>query len=353
MPFTPIWKRNLGGRVSNPAPAGRLGGSTQQSPLNDPRSSAPAKQTNFTTSGKVITTESFTLGSAVSQGQTYPLPTLGDITSITMSLAETSVTGSGSVTLDYANIIDHITIANRNGTIFDNIPIRDPFANGLSPALYDLDTLFIQPVPTSVRSNQVAASTALSGALATLTIPGIRCCAEDGPWELTTYYNTVSSFGGTTGGVTALGGTNRIRVGYGDAGGYNTKFSYQTVPTLGTGDYHLETTGIIKNTLINQVLFQNISNGTAHLSYVDHFVINSHGMNIDTNLSEAEVVQGMTDKYNNAFGTKTLVPTAGGAAVNTQFTIGDSDEFIINVPTTAITNCQIVYQYLLPSGDAY
>lgn len=352
MPFTPIWKRNLGGRVSNPAPAGKLGGTTQHSPLSDPRAAAPAKSTNFTTSGKVITTESFTLGSAVTQGQTYPLPTLGDITSLTMSLSETSVTGSGSVTLDFANIIDHITIANRNGTTFDNIPVRDPFANGLNPAIYDLDTLFIQPTPTSVRSNHLAASTALSGSLATLTIPGIRCCAEDGPWEATVYYNAITSFGGTTGGVTALGGTNRIRVGYGDAGGYNTKISYQTIPTTGTGDYHLETTGIIKNTLINHVLLQNISAGTAHLSYLDHAVINSHGMNIDSNLSEAEIVQGMTDKFNNAFGTLTLVPTAGGAAINTQFTIGDSDEFILNWGTSA-SNVQVVYQYLLPAGDAY
>jgi hypothetical protein len=352
MPYTPIWKRNLGGRVSNPTPTGKLGSTAQHTAISEPRSPAPAKSTSFTTSGKVITTESFTLGSAVSQGQTYPLPTLGDITSITLTLSETSVTGSGSVTLDFANIIDHITIANRNGTIFDNIPIKDPFANGLNPAIDDLIPLFVKPTPTTHRTNQLAASTALSGNLATLTIPGIRCAAEDGPWEFTTYYNAITGFGGTTGGVTALSGTNRIRVGYGDAGGYNTKFSYQTIPTTGTGDYHLETTGIIKNTLINHVILENISAGTAHLAYLDHAVINSHGMNIDSNLSEYEIVQGMTDIYYNAFGALTLVPTAGGAAVNTQFTIGDSDEFILNWGTSA-SNVQVVYQYLLPSGDAY
>jgi hypothetical protein len=347
MPYYPKWgARVVGGRVTNPAPVGRLPAALQPYPQASPRAPAPAKDTSFNTSGKVIATEIMSLGAGIQQGQTFPLPTLGDITSLTMTLTETSVTGSGTATLDYANIIDHVIIRNRNGTPFDTIPIKAPNNGYLGQAIYDLDTAFIIPTNTAVRKNQLAASTAPSGFMATLTIPGVRCCAEDGPWEVETWYNSIAGFGGT--GLTALSLTNRIRVGYGDAGGYNTKFGYQTIPSTGTGDYHLETTGIVKNTLINNVFLQNMST----LTNLDHIVVNSHGMNIDTNLNEVEIVQAMTDRFYNAFGTLTLFPTAGPPAINGQFTIGDSDEFILNFATST-SNVQVLYQYLLPSGDAY
>ncbi len=346
MPFSPIWSRGLGGRVKNPAPTGRLGAVSQHSPITDPRAPAPAKSTSFVASSKVIATESMALGSSIQQGQTFPLPTLGDITSLAFTLTETAVTGSGTVTLDYANIIDHIVIRNRNGTPFNTIPIKDPTAAGLNPAIYDLDTLFIKPTPTTVRSNHIAANTAISGTLATITVPGIRCSAQDGPWEVEFWYNSNAGWGGT--GVTALTVNNTIKVNFGDAGGYNTKMAYQTVPTTGTGDYHLETTGIVKDTLLNHVLMQNVST----LSNLDHVVVNSRGSNVDTNLSEGMIVQGMTDNYYNAFGTKTLVPTAGPPAINTQFTIGSADEFITNWGTST-SNVQFVYAYLIPAGEAY
>jgi hypothetical protein len=349
MPFNPIWSgaRKLGGRAQR-ARQVSASGTPQRTTRSDPRAPSPAKPASFVTSGKVIATESMALGTGVQQGQTFPLPTLHDITSLTLTLSKTAVTGSGTVTLDYADIIDHVIIRNRNGTPYDTIPIRDPNNGGLNAALYDLDTLFIQPTPTSVRSNQLASATAVPASLCTLTIPGIRCTASDGPWEVEVWYNTVAGFGGT--GVTALTVNNRIRAGFGDAGGYNTKIAYQTIPTTGTGDYHLETSGIVKDTLLNHLLLENMT--ASHLAYLDHVVFNSHGMNIDTNLSEGEIVQAMQDNYYNAFGTQTLVPTAGPPAINGQFTIGDSDEAILNFGTS-VSNLQVVHQYLLPAGDAY
>jgi hypothetical protein len=352
MPFVP---RNpfsggstVGGRVTRPTQisGGGTGGQTNQKV--NPRAAAPAKPAAFVTSGKVIATENMALGTGLQQGQTFPLPTLGDITSLTLTLTKTAATGSATVTVDYANIIDHIIVRNRNGTPFDTIPIRDPNSAGLNPAVYDLDTLFIYPVPTTFRTNPLAASTAVPSSLCTLTIPGLRCSAVDGPWQVETWYAPLTNFSPT--GITALTVNNRIRAGFGDAGGYNSKFAYQTIPTTGTGDYHLETSGIVKNTLINQLLLENMT--ATHLAYLDHMVVNSHGSNIDTNLAEAEIVQGMTDNFYNAFGTQTLVPTAGPPAINGQFTIGDSDELIANFGTS-VSNLQVVYQYLLPAGDAY
>jgi hypothetical protein len=162
-----------------------------------------------------------------------------------------------------------------------------------------------------------------------------------------TWYNTIAGLGGS--GVTAVTVSNRIRAMFGDTIGpdgkkYNSKFAYQNIPSTGTGDYHLETQGIVKNTYINQLVLNNIST----LSNIDHFVVNSHGANVDTNLSEYEVAQAMRDQYYGSFGSKCLVPTA---ALSSQFTIGDSDELIINCGTT-LSNVGVNYQYLLPAGHA-
>lgn len=336
----------LGGRIQRPHPQG---GSAvvQPSQQSNPRAAAPAKPDAFNTSGRVITTESMALGGSVNQGQMFNLPIVGDIVGLHFTLSASSATGSGSVTVDWANAIEHITLANRNGNVFDTYPVADRGgAGGLNPSVYDFDTAFIKPTPTSVRSNTTAASTVLTGLTKTITLPGIRCAAVDGPWQLQVFYNSTTGFAGT--GVTAATISNRIRVMFGNAFGYNSKIAYQLIPTTGAGDYHLETTGIVKNTLINQLFLTNMST----LTNLDHVVVNSHGLNIDTSLFEAEIVQAMTDNYYNAFNAKTLVPTAGSPAINTQFTIGDSDELILNFGTT-LSNVVPVYQYLLPAGDAY
>ena len=123
MPFNPIWSgaRKLGGRAQR-ARQVSASGTPQQSTRTNPRAAAPAKPASFVTSGKVIATESMALGTGIQQGQTFPLPTLHDITSLTLTLSKTAVTGSGTVTLDYANIIDHVIVRNRNGTPYDTIP---------------------------------------------------------------------------------------------------------------------------------------------------------------------------------------------------------------------------------------
>jgi len=349
MPFRPIWSgpRTVGGRYR--------GGSTSPStPINqsygpaNPRAPAPAKPSQLQTSGKVIVTESQALSGTISQGQPYNLPTIHDITGLQFTVQLTSATGSGSVTLDWANLIDHIVIRNRNGTPFDTIQFRSPDGvGGLLPTLYEWQTLFRPQTPTSVATNTIAAATLLTSVVTSLSVYGIRCAAEDGPWSVETWYNTVSGFGGS--GVSAATVSNRVRALFGNAGGpdgrkYNSKFAYQTIPTTGTGDYHLETQGIVKNTYINQLILNNMST----LTNLDHIVVNSHGQNVDTNLSEQEIKQAMTDQYYGAFGSKCLVPTA---ALNTQFTIGDSDELILNMGTS-LSNVQVNYQYLLPAGGA-
>ena len=350
MPFRPAWSsgRVVGGKYS-----GASSGAAAAQPYgrDAPRAATPAKATQLLTSGKVVGRETgWALSTQSTQGNAYNLPTVHDIVGLQFKLDESSVTGSGSVTLDYANIIDHIVVRDRNGNAFDTIQFKDPTAAGLHPAIYDWQTLTRPTIPTSVGSNTVAASTAISGTLATLTVYGLRCAAEDGPWSVETWYNTIAGFGGT--GVTALSVNNEIRAMFGDVTGpdgkrYNTKYAYQNIPSTGAGDFHLETTGIIKNTYINHMLLQNVST----LTYLDHMVVNSHGQNIDTNLAEATIVQAMNDIYYGAFGAKTLCPTAGPPAINTQFTIGDSDELVLNMGTS-VSNLQVAYQYLLPSGSA-
>jgi hypothetical protein len=351
-PFTPIWNTSkLGGRVQRPLPAGSAA-SSQPNQSTNPRAAVPVKSTSFLTSGRVITKESMALATGPQQGQAFNLPTIGDIITFSDTVALSSVTGSGSVTVDWANILDHIVIRNRNGTPYDTIYFSDPgLAGGLYPRLYDWDTLFTLKTPTSVRSNHTAASTALTSLTFTLQLPGVRCSAEDGPWQFETWYSGLTEFGGT--GVTAGTATNQITVGFGstdDGTGqkWNTKFAQQTIPVTGTGDYHLETTGIVKNTLINQLVLQSIPT----LTYLDHMVVNSQGMNIDTNLPEARIVQGMIDNYYNAFNATSLAPMSGPPALNTAFTIGDNDELILN-HGTSVTNEIVQYQYLLPAGDAY
>jgi hypothetical protein len=353
-PFAPVWSgRKVGGRVTRPMPtSGRANVAPQHNPQLSPRSPVPAKPDAFLTSAKVINTESMVLGSGPNQGQAWNLPTLGDITGFTFSIAASSATGSGSVTVEWANAIDHIVVRNRNGTPYDTIYFSDPgLAGGLKARIYDWDTLFVLKTPTSVRANTTAASTALTSITKTIVVPGLRCSAEDGPWQLEVWYSGTTEFGGT--GVTAATITNRIKVHFGTADDgtgqkWNTKFAQQTIPTSGTGDFHLETTGIIKNTLINQMLLQNV----ATLSHLDHMVVNSRGANIDTNLSEAEIVQGMTDNFYNSFLSTTLAPMVGSPALNNQFTIGDNDELILNYGTSE-SNDIVAYQYLLPAGDAY
>lgn len=349
MPFRPTWTagRRVGGRYSGNSATPTLPVNQSYGPAN-PRAPAPAKTSQLQTSGKVITTETQALGTTITQGQPYNLPTIHDITGLQFTVAAASATGSGSVTLDWANLVDHIVIRNRNGTPFDTIQFRSPDGTGgLLPTLYEWDTLFRPQTPTSVTTNTIAASTLLTGVLTTLSVYGIRCAAVDGPWSVECWYNTIAGFGGT--GVTALTVLNRIRALFGSANGpdgnpYNSKFAYQNIPSTGTGDYHLETQGIVKNTYINQLLLNNIST----LGNVDHFVVNSHGQNVDTNLSQTEVIQAMKDQYYGAFGAKCLVPTA---ALSSQFTIGDSDELIINCGTT-LSNVGVNYQYLLPAGGA-
>lgn len=347
MPFRPFGGRSLGGRVNRPRQVGTplATAASQAVRSQDPRAPSPAKPSQFLTSGKVINTESATLLSSAIQGQSWNLPTLGDIVGFQFNLQATSATGSASVSMDWANAIQKVVVRNRNGNAFDTIYFGNALNTGVTgnASVYDYDTVFLQPSPTSVRTNVTNSATALTGIVKNITLPGVRCSAIDGPWALEVWYNGLTPFGGT--GVTAAVISNRIRVLYGNAGGYNTKWAFQTIPTTGTGDYHLETTGIIKNTLLNQVFLQQVST----LTNLDHIVINSHGMNIDTNLNEAEIVAGMTDYYYNAFNALTLLPTA---AINSQFTIGDSDEFILNM-TSSCSNIQVAYQYLLPAGDAY
>ncbi len=348
MPFRPAWMpTKVGGRFSGAS-------TTPAAPINqsygpaNPRAAAPAKPSQLQTSGKVVTTETQALATTISQGQPYNLPTIHDITGLQFTVSAASATGSGSVTLDWANLIDHIVIRNRNGVPFDTIQFRSPDGTGgLLPTLYEWQTLFRPQTPTSVATNTIAASTLLTGVYTTLSVYGIRCAQEDGPFSVETWYNTIAGYGGS--GVTALTVSNRIRALFGSAAGpdgrkYNSKFAYQNIPSTGAGDYHLETQGIVKNTYINQLVLNNIYT----LTNIDHFVVNSHGQNIDTNLSEYEVVAAMKDQYYGAFGSKCLVPTA---ALNTQFTIVDSDELIVNCGTT-LSNVGVNYQYLLPAGGA-
>lgn len=356
MPFVPAWKRKVtgGGPVGGRAPMGGrsasgTGGILQTAQLTNARAAAPAKPSYGLTSGRVIGTDNFgSLGASVQQGGTLPLPTVHDITGLVLTLTTSAVTGSGSVTLDYANQIDHIVIRNRNGNAFDTIQVADyAAAGGLNPPIYDLNTLFDYPTPTAAGKTQVAASTAVA-ATKTIHINGLRLSAVDGPWTAELFYNSVTGAFGT--GVTVASTKTLLRVKFGDTVGpdglkYNTKIQTQNIPTTGTGDFHLETFGIVRNTRINDILFQNI----ATLTDLDHVVINSHGANIDTNLTQAAIVDVMTERYNNAFQAKTLVPTA---AVNTQFTMGENDETVMNWGTSE-SNIRLTYIYLLPAGDAY
>ena len=362
MPFNVPWfgGRRVGGRVSRPMPGGaRVNQTPQHNPVLNPRGAAPAKPDSFQTSAKTVTKEAISMGTGPVQGQAFNLGTLGDITGMSYAVSATSVTGSGSLTVDWANLIDHIVIRNRNGTPFDTIYFSDALlAGGLSPRIYDWYTLFRPRPPTSVASNTTAASTALTSITKTLSALGIRCAAEDGPWQAEVWYSGLTEFGGT--GVTVATANAVIKNIYGtadDGSGqkWNSKFAQQTLTSApGTGDFHLETTGIVKNTLIQHLLLQNMGgNADPDITDVDHFVVNSRGMNIDTNLAESTVVEAMVQNYYNAFNPDTLVPTAGSPAINNGFTIGDNDEFIINFGTAPDYSTVVPYWYLLPAGDSY
>lgn len=297
---------------------------TQVSPQVNPQVGAPVQPATLTQGTKTINTETVTFAAGQTfQGQTYNLPLI-DVTELELYLTLTSVTATLNAT-DFANLIDHIQVADGSGRVFANIPGGN--------FVYDNYTRYSIPVPTSVQSN-VIASAATSGS-ATLVYRNLRIPAAAGGetgCQLTVYYSAILSS------ASAMIATSKIIVRFGNCQGYKTRYAVQSL-NLASGDNLLQTNSVPQSNMISELFIRKL--GTD--SYLSYVRIQTNNIVIEQQLNEPSIVQRDLDRFYGAFETGTLVLAEPG-----QWAMNSTSEFDVNM-SSAVNNVQFVWVWYEPA----
>ena len=226
---------------------------------------------------------------------------------------------------DFANLIDHIQVADGSGRVFANIPGGN--------FVYDNYTRYSIPVPTSVQSN-VIASAATSGS-ATLVYRNLRIPAAAGGetgCQLTVYYSAILSS------ASAMTATSKIIVRFGNCQGYKTRYAVQSL-NLASGDNLLQTNSVPQSNMISELFIRKL--GTD--SYLSYVRIQTNNIVIEQQLNEPSIVQRDLDRFYGAFETGTLVLAEPG-----QWAMNSTSEFDVNM-SSAVNNVQFVWVWYEPA----
>jgi hypothetical protein len=285
--INPIRKGGKGGSSSGrSAPASRASNTISPNPATNPKAAAPLSPPVIAKGQQPNFTETFTLATTVTQGNSYNLPTSQDVIGLQLQLSGTVTTPSAG--WDAANVIQRIEIYNGAGSLKMNIPG--------GTFLYDQYTRFSGVKPTAVRTNTVSSSATTF--TATIQVIGLRLPAANG-CNVTIYYNTLA---GTASSAAAVSVTNAVQAIFGSSGGHQSRMRTQTF-SLNIGDNLLQTNSVPQGVAIYEVFMR----GWSSIAHLDHISIESGTAVVEQNLKEAAIVQRMTDLDLDSYETTTLV----------------------------------------------
>ena len=297
----------------------------QTSQQINPQASPPVQPAVIVQGSKTINTETVTfVDGQTFQGQTYNLP-LADINQLELVTTITSVTSTLAAT-DFANLIDHIQVADGSGHIFANIPG--------GTFVYDNYTRYNIPCPATVISNTI--STGATSGTATLDYLNARIPAGAGGstgCQLTIFYSALQSS------ASAMTMTCSISVMFGDCQGYATRYTNQSI-NMAAGDNFLQTNSVPQQNLISEVFIRKL--GTA--SYLGYVRLQANGMVVEQQFTYAQLTARMRRRFlsTSAFESDTIVLAEPG-----QFVMNSTSEFDVNM-SSAVNGVQFVWVWYEP-----
>ena len=322
-PTTPITipVGGLGGSVPSvsytPATSTTSTSSGQTTQSQNPLAPSTVPPTGLVTSSYDLGVRTIIAGTKLTPDQTLMLPNSQDITMLEFNLEIQSLSGTVSGQGDFLNVIDHIMLADGNGT---------PRALILGEML-DLNYLRFSkyssaPPLASSGTATYPSGFKSSGATWNILIPGLRLPASYGPWQLTVYYSPYGSYG--LSGVTGATIRNHIFVHFGNAQGYISRYSYQTL-SLDSGSNPLQQQAIPKGKLIAEVFMKGFSSVTD----IEELNIQTNNQVIESNLTGNALLSRANFNQNASLPTNS--PSGVGASLilwpRTQFAINDSSVF--------------------------